>query len=308
MKRKALLAISIILLLTPLLNARNATASIQRFAWINATLGEDAYYGRTVIAYKAATTWNISISVYNDYFYLTPPPPQRVYLPVNITAIKVYFDWGAWYNHTFKTPVHMKPQEVMVFNIGNLTPTISAVPETWVYSYTVHVEYVAETDPSPKNWTWSGSNFAIMSEAHFNSFLLYNKLKGIMTGITVLPPSLINLTEAQVLLVRAYLEYTLGLQYYRNGAFEDARVHLQSADVYFADALNAWSERGTAFEDAMLEYYNALASAAEKNADAELIQANAALNNAYGWIFFGIGWILIGVGIIVYGARKPKTT
>jgi cellobiose-specific phosphotransferase system component IIA len=307
MKRKILLAISIILLLAPLLNARNATASIQRFAWINATWGEDPYYGRNVFAYKAATTWNISISVYNDY--LTPPPPPRIYLPVNITAIKVYFDWGAWYNYTFKTPVHMNPLEVRVFNIGNLTPTISAVPETWVYSYTVYVEYVASTDPSPKmDWTWSGSNFAIMSEAHFDSFLLYNKLKGIMTGgIPILPSLVINSTEAQVLLVKAYLEYTIGLQYYRNGAFEDARIHLQSADAYIANALNAWNQKGTAFEDAMLAYYNALTNATGKDADAKLIQANAALNNAYGWIFFGIGWILIGVGIIVYGARKPKT-
>ena len=304
MKRKALFTLSIILLLAPLLNTRNVTASIQRFAWINATVGEDPYYRQNVVAYKAGTPWNISISVYNDY--LTPPPPPRIYLPVNITAIKVYFDWGAWYNYTFKTPVRMNPLEVRVFNIGNLTPIISAVPETWVYSYTVYVEYVTSIDPSPKmDWTWSGSNFAVMSEAHFHSFLLYNKLKGFMT--TPIPPSLINSTEAQVLLIKAYLEYTIGLQHYRNGAFEDARVHLQSADVYFADALNAWNQRGTAFEDAMLAYYNALTNATGKNADAELIQANAALNNAYGWIFFGIGWILIGVGIIVYGARKPKT-
>jgi len=306
MKRKALLAISIILLLTPLLNARNAIASIQRFAWTNATVGEDPYYGRNVIAYKAGTPWNISISVYNDY--LTPPPPPRIYLPVNITAIKVYFDWGDWYNYTFKKPVYMKPGEVRVFSIGNLTPTISDVPEIWVYSYTIYVEYVTSTDPSPKmDWSWSGSNFALMSEAHFHSFLLYNKLKGIMTGIAIPSLSLINSTEAQVLLVKAYLEYTLGLQYYKNGAFEDARVHLQSADAYFANALNAWNEKGTAFEDAMLTYYNALTNATEKNANAELIQASAALNNAYGWIFFGIGWILIGVGVIVYGARKPKT-
>jgi uncharacterized membrane protein YGL010W len=51
----------------------------------------------------------------------------------------------------------------------------------------------------------------------------------------------------------------------------------------------------------MLDYYDSLAKA-------QIIQANAALNNSYGWIFFGIGWILIGVGIIVYGARKPKAS
>ncbi|MEM2440131.1 MAG: hypothetical protein QW493_02820 [Candidatus Bathyarchaeia archaeon] len=311
MKKKSLFFAMLLLTVPLILNGR-AAASIQRFAWINATMGEDPYYGRNVIAYKTGTTWNISISVYNDY--LTPPPPPRINLPVNITAIKVYFDWGGWYNFTFKTPVRMDPLEVKVFNVGNVTPPLSDVPETWVYSYIVYIEYSTEVDPSPRmDWTWSGSNFAVMSEAHFDSFRLYNKLKNIMTGIQYFP-SLTNSTEAQVLLVKASIEYYLGRQYYINGVFEEARTHLQNADAYFNQALAAWNTRGTELEDSTLEYYNALAeyynslaNATEQNAKAELVQANAALNNSYGWIFFGIGWTLIGVGVIVYGARKPKT-
>ncbi|MGQ9725858.1 MAG: hypothetical protein ACUVQL_01865, partial [Candidatus Bathycorpusculaceae bacterium] len=89
-----------------------------------------------------------------EYFHkriqqlLTPPPP-RIYLPVNVTAIKVYFDCGAWYNYTFSTPVRMEPLEVKVFNVGNTTPPLTNVPETWVHSYTVYVEYVHEGDTAP---------------------------------------------------------------------------------------------------------------------------------------------------------------
>ncbi|MEM3578724.1 MAG: hypothetical protein QXL54_00665 [Candidatus Bathyarchaeia archaeon] len=311
--KKKILFLTIILLATPLFINGKAAASIQRFAWINATVGEDPYYGRNVIAYKTGTSWNISVSIYNDY--LTPPPPPRIYLPVNITAIKVYFDWGGWYNFTFKTPVRMAPLEVKVFNIGNVTPPLSKAPETWVYSYTVYIEYATEVDPAPRmDWTWSGGNFAVMSEAHFESFRLYNKLKNIMSGIPILPSLTVNSTEAQVLLVKAFIEYNLGRQFYINGIFGEAQTHLQNADTYITQALAAWNARGTGLEDATLqyynslaEYYNSLADAAEKNAEAGLVQANAALNNSYGWIFFGIGWMLIGVGIIVYGVRKPKT-
>jgi len=305
MNRKILLIIPL-LLSTILVVPNPAKASIEHFAWTNPTIGEDLYYGRTVVAYKEGTRWNISISVCNDY--LTPPPPPRVYLPINVTAVKVYFDWGEWYNCTFSPPVHMNPLEVKVFDIWNFTPSIAVAPETWVHTYTVYVEYVVEgEDVHRMDWLWSGSNFAVMSEAHFESFQLFNKLKNIIGYITSMP---LNSTEARILMAKASIEYNLGKQYYINGAFEDAETHFQNAEIYLDEALTVGEERGTAFEDSMLDYYNALAHATEKQAEAELLQANAALNNSYGWIFFGLGWTLIGIGVIVYGVRKtriPKT-
>jgi CHASE3 domain sensor protein len=107
-------------------------------------------------------------------------------------------------------------------------------------------------------------------------------------------------------MVEAFMEFTLGQQSYRSGAFTDAKIHLQTADNDINALLVAWNEQGTAFENAMLEYYQALANATKKQADAVIIQANAALNTSYGWIFFGLGWTLIGIGIIIYGAKKPK--
>lgn len=309
MNRKILLLI-ISLLLTLLARANSATASIEHFAWTNPTIGEDLYYKGTVVAYKEGTPWNMSLSVYNDY--LTPPPPPRINLPINVTAIKVYFDWGEWYNCTFSPPVHMNPLEVKVFNIWNFTPSIAVAPETWLHTYTVYVEYIVEgEDVRRMDWRLSGSNFAVMSEVHFECFQLYNKLKNIIDRVTSMP---LNSTEARILLAKASIEYNLGRQYYANGAFEDAKTHFTYAETYLDEALTVGKERGVTFEDAMLSYYNAmvkyydaLANATVKQAEAGLIQANAALNNSYGWIFLGLGWILIGIGVIIFGIRKTRT-
>jgi len=302
MLRKIIAIIPIVLLLL-LFPTQIAIARIEHFNWINPTVGEDPYYHDYVTAYKTGTWWNISLSVYNDY--LTPPPPPRINLPVNITAIKVYFDWGKWYNYTFSTPVRMEPFEVRVFNIGNVTPPLTEAPEMWMYSYTVYVEYAPENVSIPvPPWSYSGDEFAVMSEDHFTSFQLYNKLTLMMRGGILL--EFINVTEARVLMIKASMEFTLGEQSYSSGAFKDAKTHLKNADNYINESLVAWNKQGTAFENATLEYYYALAIATRKQADAESIQATAALNNSYGWIFFGLGWMLIGVGIIIYGARKPK--
>lgn len=301
MSRKIVAIISLMALLL-LIPTQIANAGIDHFSWINPTLGEDPYYDDDVIAYKTGTWWNISLSIYNDY--LTPPPPPRIYLPINITAIKVYFDWGKWYNYTLSTPIRLEPFDVKVINVGNVTPPLTEAPEFWLHSYTVYVEYLPEGATAVSTWTSSGDSFAVMSDDHFTAFQLYNKL--IWLKGSSIPMMYINVTEAQVLMLKAFMEYTSGEQYYTSGAFADAKTHLQNADNYFNAALTAWSVQGTAFENAMLEYYQALGNATKKQADAELIQANAALNNSYGWIFFGLGWVLIGIGIIIYGARKPK--
>jgi hypothetical protein len=250
------------------------------------------------------------------------PPPTPTNMPINVTAIKVYFDWGEWYNYTFDTSVHMNPYDVKVFNAWNFTPSTDIAPETWVHTYYVYVEFIVEGETAPRlEWYQSGNNFAVMSEAHFESFQLYNKLKNIIGSITSMP---LNSTEARILMAKASIEYNVGRQYYTNGAFENAKTHFAYAETYLNEALLVGEERGVAFEDAMLsycnamaKYYDALANATLKQAEAELkqaeaglIQANAALNNSYGWIFFGLGWTLIGIGVIVYGFRKtriPKT-
>lgn len=290
----------IILLLLPM---RMSSATIQHFSWINATTGTDPLYDQTVVAYQSGTWWNISISLINDY--LTPPPPPRINLPINVTSIKAYFDWGKWYNYTFSPSIRMEPFEVKVFNVGNVTPPTTEAPETWVHSYTIYVEYIPEGDTTPlTDWYTFGTNFAVMSQDHFTAFQLYNKLS--MFVIDGIPVEFSNVTEAQVLMAKAFMEMTLGRQAYDAGLFTNASTHLKNADQYITDAFDAWETQGTALENAQLDYLDALGYATRKQGDADYMQGSAALNNSYGWIFFGLGWVLIGIGIMFYGIRKPK--
>jgi hypothetical protein len=143
-----------------------------------------------------------------------------------------------------------------------------------------------------------------MSQDHFTAFQLYNKLSMfMMDGIRV---EFSNVTEAQVLMTKAFMEMTLGRQAYDAGSFTNASIHLQNADKDITDAFDAWETQGTAFENAQLDYLDALGYATVKQGDADYMQGSAALNNSYGWIFFGLGWIFIGIGIMFYGIRRPK--
>jgi hypothetical protein len=174
-----------------------------------------------------------------------------------------------------------------------------------VHSYTIYVEYIPEGSTTPlADWYTSGSNFAVMSQDHFTAFQLYNKLSMFMRDGT--PIEFSNVTEAQVLMMKAFMELRLGQQAYVAGMFTNASTHLQNADQYINDAFDAWETQGTALENAQLDYLDALGYAARKQGDADYMQGSAALNNSYGWIFFGLGWIFIGIGIMFYGIRRPK--
>jgi len=304
MLRKIATIISIAMLLF-LFTTQITLADIEHFNWINpAYVGPDPYYpgGATIIAYKEGTPWNISLSVKNDYRQTPPPAIPKA---VNVTGIKVYFDWGKWYNYTFGTPIKMEIEEVKVFQVGNVTPMVSEAPETWLHEYWVYVEYIPEGGVEVEYWDWHGGNFAVLSENHLVALILYNKMSTIMK---VQPPLwyMINVTQARVLMIQSSIKFTEGMSYYSVGIFSTARTSLESASSFFDEALSIWDEKGTALEDAVAEresaeanYYNALADSTRKGADAAVI-------NSYGLLFFGLGWIIIGIGLIGYVVRKPK--
>lgn len=266
-------------------------------------MGRDLYYDESVVAYEEGTSWNVSLSVKNDYSHGMPAIPEAV----NITGIKVYFDWGEWYNYTFDTPVRMEIDEVKVFTVRNVTPTIEEAPETWVHEYWIYVEYIPESGGDVRtDWNWHGDNFAIMSEDHLAALQLYNKLVILMD---VDPPLwyTINVTKARVLMIQAAVNFVEGTSYYTNGIFSTARESLQGASNLLDEALSIWDERGTALENAATAYKNAEANYYNALADSTIKESDAALTNSYGWLFFGLGWTLLGIGIIIYEAEKPKT-
>jgi hypothetical protein len=298
MKRKIALLLcllSISLATTALVTTVDAQPSTH-FAWIEPSYsGYDQYYRDTIVGYLTGVTWNFALSWTNYYGD-----------PINVSAIRVYFDWGKNYTHAFSPPIQIMPEAVYVFNIGNTTPTVAETPELWTHYYWVYMHHVnSTTGPTSEPWIMSsvasGDNFAVLSEDHFECLNLYTKYGTMFDGFSAMQVSDFptDITAAQINFTMAQMEFEQGSEVFSAGMFGSARTHLQRGDTYFNSAMNAWATRGTAIEDAALAN-----TKSETNYNNSL--ASSALVNAYGWLLFGLGWTFIGLGVIIYGMKKPK--
>lgn len=298
MKKTALVMLSIIaFVMLSAFSIKPSQASIEAVGWTHpAYRGYDQFYHQNIIAYQEGTSWGISIMMLNDWW---PPSAQT---QLNISTITVNFGWGKNYTYRFATPEALAYGETRTFTVSNITPSTSEVPEIWTYDYTLYVEIVNATS-GPLDvvstwswWTWD-YNFAIYSADHLKTQQLYNKLQTMFMGGPMWMFG--NISEVIVLYTQAYFEYQLGTQAHNVGDFYTANMYYGNSSDLINEALSVYEQKGTALEDASLNYKEALANA-------NLISANAALVNSYAWMFFGIGWVLIGIGIIIYGTRKPK--
>jgi hypothetical protein len=273
--------------------------------WVEpAYVGDDYYYdeGR-IVGYLTGTYWNFSFSWVNDH-----GDPQ------NISAARMYFDWGKNYTYSYSTPLMIMPGMTQTWTVSNMTPPIAEAPELWTHDYYLYLDTVNSTvapyGPLSSLSVTHGHNFAVLSADHLACLNIWFRLGHFMFDgpmVTMQQTGTMpSITRVQILMMQASMEFEQGMSIFDAGVFGTAKTHLQSAESLFNDALTAWDERGTAMEDAELNatkaetnYYNAQADATRKLADASIV-------NAYGWLFFGIGWTFIGIGIIVYGLRRPK--
>lgn len=283
---------------------------------IGARWVEPAYYGEdpalgydTVIGYLENTNWNFSFSWRNDGIY-----------PVNISAVRMYFDWGKNYTTSYSPINQIMPGMTQTFTIYNATPPVTEAPELWAHYYDVHIDYVNDTaTPYRVIGTYPvtyGYNFAVLSADHLDCLLLWNTLDTapwyMVSGLsastsTAAIYSPTDITSVYILFEKSYAEFKYGEAILETGVFGQAKTHLTSADTLYTQALDTWDERGTAYEDAELN--NTIAQTGLYNAEADSYRktADAALVNSYGWLLFGLGWTFIGLGVIVYGMKRPKT-
>jgi len=264
---------------------------------------------------------------------------------VNVSRIKVWFDWGLNYTYTYSYPLPQVPDgEYRAFTISNTTASTTTASNMIPHIYTVYVEHAKNTSTRELAGTFSydwddvpGTDykFAVYSadqRAAMNSrdrfWALVNAYDYDWAG-----------SEAISLVAQAYFEYDRGYDYYDLGDFANAKTSYASAVSKFEQAIAAQDEWGASWDEVDLSDANAtatatltnananmkLAEAAQTEADAALVEANAAmvtanatrlqadaaLMNAYGWYFIGIGfaigWSLMGIGIVIYAWRKPKT-
>jgi len=283
-----------------------AKADLDDFAWVEpAYKGHDSYYNRDITGYLENSNWNLTLSWTNYYSY-----------PVNISTVRVLFDWGKNYTHRFATPVQLKHDEYKTFTVYNMTPSVEVASEMWTHYYDIYLDQVNATTGPFREWQLTsdyGSNFAVLSADHLACLNLWMKYTPIFGSSGAAPgmmyygmPFYTNITKVQIYFSQAYMEFYQGMSIFEAGVFGSAKTHLQSADTLFNQAITTWDTSGTAIEDARLAginaqtaYYNALADASKKQADAATI-------NSIGWLFFGLGWTLLGLGLIIYATRRPK--
>ena len=274
------------------------------FSWVDpAYMGPDMFYDPshpydTIVGYLQETDWTFTMSWMNPYYSD----------PLNVSAVRIYFDWGKNYTHSFSTPLQIMPGDTEIFQISNMTPSTEEAPELWTHHYTVYIDRVNSTSPPYKNLSpigvYGNDDFAVLSADHIECLRIFTKF-GIFAspmsgGWPPIMTEMPNITETQVLFTKVFMKLMQGMQYYQMGLFDSAKSYIQDADAFLTEALTAWNTTGTAMEDASIE---------RKNAEANYYNAlaNSSLVNAYGWLLFGLGWVFIGIGIIIYGARKPKT-
>jgi len=308
MKRKTAIVLCLLMLLPTLLTFVPTIRAMNggSHSWVEPDyVGYDPYYEEWITGYLEGTNWNLTMMWTNYYGY-----------PINVSAIRVYFSWGKNYTYTFGTPMSVETGVTKVFNVYNTTPSalgLSAeAPELLgPYWYQIYIHHLNSTtaplqELEPIYFAY-GEYFVALSQDHLDCLNYWSQywmfIEGPMLMQLQMTTSYIpfdtNITEVQVLLTQAFFEFSQGYQIYVTGVFSLAAEHLMNGDDLVNTALDVWNERGTAMEDASLDFQNAQTNYYNGLGDSSRI-------NAYGWLLFGLGWMFIGIGLIIYAARKSK--
>jgi hypothetical protein len=246
-----------------------AQAYIESYNWIGATYeGSDSFYGRYVVAYKEGLKATLVVSVRNHFSY-----------KINVSAVKVGFDWNINYSSTEcneSAPLVIEPHQSHAFTIEFTVPSTANASNLVTHRYTIFVEHVTSTaDPKKVDLfdTLDNDNFAVYSSTQADAQTLYQELNALFT----FTPNFTS-PRASVLWSEAKSEALKGATYYGRGNFDSAKAAFQSALDSANKAFSTEKTMGRAPE----------------------------MTWAYGWLIISIGVVLIGAGVAIYGLKKPK--
>lgn len=128
------------------------------FRWVNPAYMEPDMFYDTIVGYLEET-WTFTTSWTNFGS-----------IPLNVSAIRIYFDWGKNYTHNFSTPLQIMPGNTEIFQISNMTPSTEEAPELWTHEYIVYIDSVNSTSPpyenlSPIEILWRQRLCCVISES-----------------------------------------------------------------------------------------------------------------------------------------------
>jgi FlaG/FlaF family flagellin (archaellin) len=268
-----------------------ANASIGSFTWIGplAKNTYDSFYGTSITGYEEGTTATFVVNVNNNYFTGDP---------INLSAVKLSFDWGQNYTSTetsMTTPYVLDYGESHVFTITFTVPNASIASNFVTHGYTIYAEHVNSTT-GPKQivswWDESYSGFAVLSQNQADAYLAEQELDA-YPGMSI--PFFT--AHARELLTESYIAESMGDTEYAAGNFANAATHYENALLSIQQAYGNETDRWGSFENTL----QGLLAGAQ----------SMLVNQGWAWIFFGIASLLMGIGVIVYLVRKsgtPKTS
>lgn len=266
-----------------------ANASITGSNWIG-TLTRDTYdsfYGDSVTGYEEGTLATLVVNVNNNFGEI-----------VNISAVKVSFDWGLNYSSTeanLSDPFVLDFGDSHLFTITFTMPTTTTVTNYVTHSYIIYVEHVNSTT-APQQlvsyWHDHGSGFAVFSADQADA-------KTALQTLNAYPSMSLPFftAKARELLTESSIAESMGNTQYAAGNFASAKTNYQNAVTLLQNAYSNETDRWGSMEGAIQGLLSGTGS--------------MMVNQGWAWILFGIAFLLMGIGAIVYLVRKsgtPKTS
>jgi hypothetical protein len=320
-KMPMLLSVLFVVTLSLIATVGPAEAGVQSpVHWIDQVFrGSDPFYGTNVNAYESGSTAKVVFRLYNDY-YVWPS-----YRTVNVSAVRVWFDWNQNYSVAYATPLQVGALQTQAFTISFTVPNTTTASNMYYHTWKIYVEHVNATTGTTKivsKWTYNPSfpstdyYFAVYSTDQADATALYEELNAKIASA----PSFSSY-EAQQFWSKTVTERNIGRDiYHQYGDFADAKTHYQAGLDNFDQAMTAETAYDEARDslyiegqEASIRSYNASAEATVTEANAAMIEANASattadaiLNQSYAWILFGIGFIIMGLAALVYAYKKPQ--
>lgn len=269
-------------------------------SWTNyAFKGTDSFYDdEYVVAYEAASTAMLVVSVKNDFG-----------ARINVSAVGISFDWqkpeGGWYNSTQaskESPVALEDGETVYLTVNFTVPSVDVAQEV-LHDYTVYVEHVNATGDLERqnaNRTYFEPDlpyFVVYSANQASSV----QMDQIIGGIVRAAPTW-NTTKTELLWQRAMNESSTADYYYALGDFSQAVVHYTKTLGLIDEAFTYEETKGETLKDAQIGALEAQVKLAEA-------WANFANGLSSMWTLIGIALVLFAFGYIIRGlAALRKTT
>ena len=252
---------------------------------------------------------------------------------LNVSAVKVYMDWGTNYSCvecSETNPVVISPSaQYRTFTITFQVPSTSIASNLFRHYYTIYV-YAVNATSGPKEVKLHDQDiypgFVVYSTNQKNAMMHRDELlllDDIYDGSPWYYPTYMNSIDARSLWENYTMHYEMGEYNYNSGHFDQAEINYNTAlnlleraiatelayDLDEQQYQDSHSRQMQSLEtlwwQANISYTEARANATLRNADATYALAQAAVTQAYGWIVFGIGFIVFGLAAIVWAYRKP---